>query len=184
MAVQARFDSDKKMSGLTYTWLFDEIFTAYAVEGQDANRNGKAEAGELDALLLEILGNIESISYFTRFAETSVEPQFSPAQPLSSNMVDGKLEISFTIPFREPVDLSTKPLVFAIYDDEFYIAMNHDPDKNSQILPTDMAQCKVDIQIPNPDEDLTAYANSLGKSESADFSLGDSFAEWVSISCP
>lgn len=184
MLVQAKFDVGKKMSGLTYTWLFDEIFTAYAVEGQDSNKNGQAEQEELDALLLEILGNIEEIDYFTGFDENGTVPKFAAARPLHSKMIDGRVEISFHIPFQEVIDVSTKPFRFAIYDDEFYIAMNHDLTKKDQILPPDMAHCEVDIQLPNPDEDLVAYANSLGKQDSAGYSLGESFAEWVSIACP
>ena len=67
MKVTARFNESGKVAGFRYNWLFDEFFSAYALEGQDANGNGTAEESELDALMAEILGNIASIDYFTAF---------------------------------------------------------------------------------------------------------------------
>ena len=72
MEVNAKFDFNGKVSGLTYDWTFDEFFTAYAVDGQDLNKNGVAEPNELAALLDEILGNIKVINYFTVFDKEKI----------------------------------------------------------------------------------------------------------------
>ena len=104
------------------------FFSAYAIEGQDKNKNQKAEPEELTALLVEIIGNIKDIKYFTVFDKEHVVPEFAPARPISSKMVDGKLRIEFVVPFAKPLDLRGKKLRYAIYDDEFYIAMNYDPE--------------------------------------------------------
>ena len=46
MHVKAEFDDGGLLNGLTYHWNFDEFFTAYAVEGQDKNKNGIADTKE------------------------------------------------------------------------------------------------------------------------------------------
>ena len=183
MRVTANFHIDGRLSGLTYHWTFDEFFTAYAVEGQDQNKNGKAEPNELQALLVEILGNIREIDYFTVSDPAASLPKFATPKPISAEMVDRKLDLKFNLPFTAPLDMSGKKLRFAIYDDQFYIAMNLDPDRKAVILPSEVTNCKTDIDLPDPDEDVVAFASSLGKSESSGGGLGASFAEWITISC-
>jgi len=183
MQMTAQFDGQSRMTGLTYTWTFDEFFTAYAVEGQDANKNGKAEPKELDALLKEILGNIEGIQYFTVFDKRLSVPQFAAAQPLSSTLENRQLRVRFNVPFSKPMNLQGKKARFAIYDDQFYIAMNYDPDQKAIQVDGGKSQCKSEIERPDPDEELAAFASSLGKEESSGGGLGAQFAEWVSVAC-
>ena len=183
MAVQANFNVNDQLSGLTYTWTFDEFFTAYAIEGEDANKNGKAEPEELRKLLNHILGNIKSIDYFTAFGNSGAQPELATARPLESVMKGRQLQISFQLPFKKPLTLGKQSLKFAIYDDEFYIAMNHDEKSLERIIPASMEGCSADLSFPDPDDELVAFASSLGKEESSGGGLGASFAEWMSISC-
>lgn len=184
MRIVAQFDQAGRAVGLLYNWTFDPFFTAYAVEGQDANKNGQAEQAELDALLREILGNIASIDYFTKFAEAGVKPKFKPALPLAAEMDDqNQLVITFDVPFAEPVDLTKEPLRYAIYDEEFYIAMTHDPDADPVELVNAPSSCKYDLEEPSPTEDIADFAASLGRDESGGSGLGEHFAEWVTIRC-
>jgi len=183
MDMTARFDSNKHMSGMTYVWTFDEFFSAYAIEGQDKNKNQKAEPEELTALLVEIIGNIKDIKYFTVFDKEHVVPEFAPARPISSKMVDGKLRIEFVVPFAKPLDLRGKKLRYAIYDDEFYIAMNYDPENEGINITGAADRCSSGIDRPDPDEEIVAFASSLGKEQSSGGGLGAQFAEWVTLSC-
>ena len=183
MHVKAEFDKSGLLNGLTYHWNFDEFFSAYAVEGQDKNKNGKAEPEELQALLEEILGNIKSINYFTVFDEQGAEPKFGEPKPIGSEMLDRKLNIAFTLPFKTPVDLKKQKVRFAIYDDEFYIAMNFDPKGIAKTVSAKMKGCGATLETADPDEEIVTFASSLDKSESAGGGLGAYFAEWVTISC-
>ena len=98
-------------------------------------------------------------------------------------MLDRKLNIAFKLPFIETVDLSKQQLRFAVYDDEFYIAMNFDPKGLAKTIPASMPACSASMEAPTPDEELVAFASSLGKSESSGGGLGASFAEWVTLKC-
>ena len=72
---------------------------------------------------------------------------------------------------------------YAVYDPEFYIAMEHKDAGQGVILENAPKGCDWDLGAPNPSEELEEFANSLGKDESGGSDLGASFAEWVSISC-
>lgn len=183
MEVNAKFDFNGKVSGLTYDWTFDEFFTAYAVDGQDVNKNGVAEPNELAALLDEILGNIQVINYFTVFDKEKTVPKLDKAQPMESVMVDRQLRLKFFVPFQEPVALDKAPLRFSIYDDEFYIAMNFEPKANDRIVPASVGNCSAKVDLADPDEDTMAFASSLDRNQSSGGGLGAAFAEWVTIQC-
>ncbi len=183
MKVEVKFDAQGKVSGFRYSWLFDEFFSAYALEGQDANKNGESEQSELDSLMTEILGNIHRIDYFTKFDENGVVPEVDKAVPVAATLKKRKFLLTFDVPLKEAVEVNEKPLRYAIYDDEFYIAMNHDNADGSISLSNAPAGCKWDLRTPDPDEDVAAFASSLDKTESGGSDLGINFAEWVAITC-
>ena len=184
MKVTAQFDPSGQMTGMRYNWVFDEFFSAYAIEGQDLNGNGKAEQPELDALMAEILGNIKRIGYFTAFDENGVVPKIVDTQGVRATMQGRQLDLTFDLQFETPVTVTTdKPVRYAVYDDEFYIAMNHEKGIQGVSLQGAQAGCKAELTEPDPDDDLAAFAASLGKEESGGPNLGLAFAEWVAISC-
>ena len=183
MRVEAKFDKNGNLSGFQYFWQFDEFFSAYAIEGQDKNKNGKADQEELDALLIEILGNTESIGYFTAFDANHVAPDIGKATPVKAEFVKRQLEITFDVPLKKATPLKGKTLRYAIYDNEFYVAMHHDPDNVPVSLSNAPKGCSWKLDEATPDEETVAFANSLGKSDSPGTDLGAQFAEWVAISC-
>ncbi len=183
MRVEVKFNDEGKLSGFQYFWQFDEFFSAYAIEGQDKNKNGKADQEELDALIVEILGNIEPAGYFTAFDGNHLTPKLGTAEPVKVSYSNRQLELTFNVPFKNPVSLKKNTMRYAIYDSQFYIAMHHDPDDVPVFLVNPPKGCSWKLDEAAPDEDTVAYASSLGKSDSSGFDLGAQFAEWVSISC-
>lgn len=183
MRAEIEFDGKNKASAFRYHWTFDEFFSAYAIEGQDANKNGVGEPEELAKLLVEILGNIHEIDYFTAFDSNGVVPKFNQAEPIGVKMNGQRLVIEFRVPFAEPLNVSKKPLRFAIYDNEFYIAMNFDPDHQGATLKGSAKECTAAIEAADPDEEIASFASSLGKTDSPNQDLGIHFAEWVTVKC-
>ena len=183
MKVIVQFDDQKRVKGFEYTWLFDEFFSAYAIGPADSDRDGVPEQEGLDNLIVEIMGNIHPLDYFTKFDTNSLVPEIAQAKPLKASMVGRQLQLNFNVPFKQPVGLSGKSLSYSIYDDEFYIAMNHSIKPDAVVLAGAPEGCKFDLAIPDPDEDVRQFASSLGKTESGGPDLGINFAEWVTISC-
>ncbi len=183
MHVGAAFDDAGRLAGFRYHWTFDEFFSAYALEGQDANGNGTFEQDEIDALHAEILGNIKEIDYFTTFDKEHVVGTFATAVPISAGIVADQLSIVFDLALAEPLDLTGRSIRFAIYDGSFYTAMNFQVDGDAVTLTNAPKGCSTDLEIPEPEEDIMAFANSLSQSESGGDDLGRAFAETVIIKC-
>ncbi|MGE3780393.1 MAG: DUF1007 family protein [Pirellulaceae bacterium] len=56
---------DGAITGLRYTWLFDEMYSASAVEDLDKNRDGKLDRSELAELAKVNVEGIKEFEYFT-----------------------------------------------------------------------------------------------------------------------
>ncbi len=183
MNVTVQFNPAGQVTGMRYHWQFDEFFSAYALEGQDKNGNGTAEPEEMDALLKEILGNIDEIAYFTKFDAEGAVPDLGKAVPVSATLDKRQFNAVFDVPFKAALDVKKKPLRYAIYDDEFYIAMLHKEGKEAVQLASPAQGCAWDLRAADPDDDVVAFAGSLDKTQSGGSDLGKNFAEWVSVSC-
>lgn len=53
------------LTGLRYTWLFDEMYTASAIDGLDKNNDGKVDGPELDELTKINIEGLKEFEYFT-----------------------------------------------------------------------------------------------------------------------
>lgn len=183
MKIQVAFDKAGRMVGMRYNWTFDEFFSAYAVEPFDENGNREVEQNESDALLADVLKNITEIDYFTKFDENGTLPELDQAIPVSSSFENRQVTLVFDVPFKKALDVSKKPLRYAIYDEEFYIAMNHVEGDKAVTLAGTATGCSSDISGADPSEEIEAFASSLGRDESGGNQLGAAFAEWVTIKC-
>ena len=183
MRVHILVDDQNRAVGMRYDWLFDEFFSAFAVEPADTDGDGKPEPEGLDRVLSEILGNIHGIDYFTKFDQNGSVPKLTKAKPISAKMEERQFRVRFEVAFEKPVSLTKKPMNYSIYDEEFYIAMNHFPDDDA-VTVEGSKSCKIDLEAAEPDEETQSFAASLDKTDKAPNDLGLAFAEWVSVSCP
>ena len=184
MKIALQFEKGSTVTGIKYTWLFDEFFSASAVQPADKDGDGTPEPDGLYEVLGEILQNIKPINYFTKFDEEAAVPELGVAKPLAATMVKRQFKIEFLVPFEKAVDLKGQKMTYGIYDDEFYIAMHHSiKDDAVKLIGADKG-CDFELIPPDPSEELKSFASSLGKSESGGSDLGYNFAEWVVVTCP
>ncbi|QUS55326.1 DUF1007 family protein [Pseudovibrio brasiliensis] len=86
MFVQARaelvFDDDGYLTHIRHRWLFDDLYTAYAVQGLDANQNGFFEKDELAELAKINIQGLGEYGYFTFGDDSQTEIDFTePFEP-------------------------------------------------------------------------------------------------------
>ncbi|GHB38334.1 hypothetical protein GCM10007094_29670 [Pseudovibrio japonicus] len=88
MFVQARaelvFDDDGYLTHIRHRWLFDDLYTAYAVQGLDTNRNGILEESELAGLAESNIQGLKEFGYFTFGDDSQIELDFT--QPFEPSM--------------------------------------------------------------------------------------------------
>ncbi|MFD0916266.1 DUF1007 family protein [Pseudahrensia aquimaris] len=185
MKIGIVFDKAGKAAAMRYWWRFDEFFSAFALETAPTGADGQPTQAGIDAVLVEILGNIHGNAYFTRFDENAGPvPPMAKANAGDAVFENRQLTVSFTVPFKEPFALAGKKFAYAIYDKDFYIAMNHSTDADAIEMVGAPKGCEAKIDAADPSEDIASFAASLGRDESAEGDLGIHFAEWVTVSCP
>ena len=140
--------------GLRHNWIFDELYSANAVEGLDKNKDGKYDREELAELAKADIEGLHESSYFTSPALAGERIKLEAARDYWLEYNDGILSLHFTVPFARPVLAEAKGLTFTISDPDFFIAFEfakNDPITFSKGAP---GSCKSSIREQEADQSL------------------------------
>jgi len=180
ITVEVLFDEIGRVTGLRENWLFDEAYTAFAVE----ELGGSPSQQDIDALLGGIIRNLEEYAYFTKVKYNGEEVAFAPVTEASSALRGQRLDMTFLLRFEAPLDLKGSRLLYAIFDPTYYIEILHSESEDAVRLEAAPAGCTHHMIEPNPAMEAVALAAALDRTQTAGDGLGSLFAEWVEIECP
>ncbi|HEY6259055.1 MAG TPA: DUF1007 family protein [Xanthobacteraceae bacterium] len=180
------YASDGSITGVRYNWTFDDMFSAFAVQGLDAKKPGEFSREELGPLAKENVNSLKDFGYFT-FAKANgkkVELKEPIDYYLDYNIKDTVLTLHFTVPFKTP--LKTKELNLEIYDPEYFVDFSFKDVKEPITLAGAPAACK--LTVAKPQELSVQPGQQLGEAFFNQLSAGDNwgaqFANKVSVKCP
>lgn len=183
VSVTVLLDDEGRVRGLHQTWLFDDFYSAFVMEGAVTIGGGTVSQDALDALLKENMKNLAEYNYFTDIR--SGETPLDTATPVNATtrLVENRLEMAFEIPLETPVTVDAIPMVYKIYDPTYYIEMLHIDREDRITFNKPDASCSAVLREPNPDPEKLLYASSLDQSETGYDGLGGYFAEFVTVTC-
>ncbi|MEH6476880.1 MAG: DUF1007 family protein [Sneathiella sp.] len=184
VVIEILFDGAGRVTGLRQTWLFDDFYSAYAVEGMDGNGDGKPDQEKLDGILRVNMENLKESDYFMRAWQGEKILKLQPVIEMSTRMAEGRLEMTFVTTFSKPVSQPGDQFSYSIFDPTFYIEMLHSETEKPVRLVGAPEGCDYALLQPNPDPNAVAQAAMLGASERGETGLGLFFAERVSLTCP
>lgn len=167
-------------------WTFDEMYAAMAIQGLDANNDGKYDRKELAELAQVNIDGLKEFDYFT-FPKLGDTPlKLGDPKDYWLEYTDGQLSLHMTMPLDQPVLAEAEGLNFAVYDPSFFIAF--DPVKNNPVKLADApAGCLATIAVPKEDAELAqrlADAAQVDASGSVGTDLGFAVAKSIVLSCP
>lgn len=183
LQVEVVFDADGKLSGLRETWLFDEFYTAFAIEGLPRDRDGRPAQAKLDAISAENLKNLKDYSYFTRIEAAGKRIGVAKATDARTRLVDKRLEMSFVLPLAQPLAVGAAPVTYSIYDPTYYTEMLHAEAADAVRLRNAPAGCRHAVVPPAPPAETVGLARAMDRTQSAGDGLGAFFAETVELRC-
>ena len=179
---------DGAVTGLRQDWTFDDMYTAFAMTGLQAEKKGNTRAPSCSRLAKENIESLKDFGYFT-YARIDGKRRQSDALAapvrllarlrLRSHRV---VTLHFTLPFKEPI--AAKRLVIEIYDPEFFIDFGF-AEHDAVELVGAPPQCALAAEKSHDDNFFSAQ--SLNRSyipSEANIGMGEKFANKISVECP
>lgn len=138
------FDDTGRLSALTQRWLFDDMFSPYALQGLKKNKDGTYAAATLKSMAddwVQALG--EPVShYFTTVTVNGRASKYGAPRDarVAWNDKSKRLSLTFTLPMAEPLALKGRSAKVDIFDPTYFVAYGFD-EKDAVTLTNAPAQC-------------------------------------------
>ncbi|MEO1198695.1 MAG: DUF1007 family protein [Pseudomonadota bacterium] len=116
------FNDQNAMVGVRHQWTFDEFFSAYAIEGLDADGDGTYSRAELAELAEINVTSLEAFGYFTFAGPEDEVVEFGRPRDYWLDHDDGLLVLNYMLPFARPILMGAQPVFVDIYDPEYFVA--------------------------------------------------------------
>ena len=115
------FNDKGEITAVRNIWQFDDAFTAFAVQGLDANDDGELSDAEL-APLAKV--NVDSLQEYEFFTWLRIGKQSFPFVPPTEYWLEfhgGRLTLFFTLPLKAPVAV-TSQATLEVFDPDYFVA--------------------------------------------------------------
>lgn len=174
------------ITGLQESWTFDEFYTATAIEGLDANGDGKYDRDELTELAKVNIDGLKEFDYFTFAKLGEGDLKFkAPVDYWLEHTDKGILTLHFTLPLENPVLAEAPGFTFSVHDPSYFISFALAETQPVKLGAGAPAGCKITVLDPASDE--TSEADTLKEAfsgvldASGTVDLGGS--QTVAVSC-
>lgn len=157
--VQLTFDAEGEVTGVTQTWLFDEMFSSYAKQGLPTDADNRPPQADLDKIgksWIEALADPMS-HYFTRITHGNHEVPTGPAQRVRVdwNNETEQMSLRFELPLLTPLAIGDRPLIVSVADPTFYVAYSFEAPDAIELLAAP-ASCNAKYEMPKRLDTQTA----------------------------
>jgi ABC-type uncharacterized transport system substrate-binding protein len=150
-----------RVVGLRHRWTFDELYAAMAIQGLDANGDGRYEREELAELAQVNIEGLKEFAYFTQARLGPRELQLAAPTDYWLEYKDNVLSLQFTLPMAEPVLAEAPEFGFTVSDPSYFIAFDlakENPIRLSEAAP---AGCRATIGAETASAEATALVDAF-----------------------
>jgi ABC-type uncharacterized transport system substrate-binding protein len=171
---------DGSVTGVRHAWVFDDMFSTYALQGTESKTKGVYSREELAPLAQTNVESLKEFAYFTFAKADGKKEKFEEPIDYYLEYKDAVLTLHFTLPLKTPV--KPKELALEVFDPTFFVDFKF-ADKNPFKLVGAPTACQMRLQRPN---DGTASAQKLGEQNFTDpnSNYGAMFANKITVDCP
>jgi ABC-type uncharacterized transport system substrate-binding protein len=186
MTEELLYAPDGSVTGVRHAWTFDDMYSAFAIQGLDSKTQGVFTREELRPLAKVNVESLKEYAYFT-YAKVNGRTQkdafLDPVDYfLDYDQKQTVLTLHFTLPFKTPV--KAKALDIEVYDPEFFIDFGF-ADKDPVRLVGAPAACAASIEKPRDDNfPVTLRLDKAFTSSEANIGMGARFANRIAVKCP
>ncbi|BBO15300.1 DUF1007 family protein [Bradyrhizobium sp. TM102] len=175
------YAADGSITGVRHAWTFDDMFSAYAVQGLESKTKGAYTREELGPLAQTNVESLKEYAYFTFARADGKNERFQEPVDYFLDYKDTVLTLHFTLPLKNPV--KSKQLVLEVFDRSFFIDFQMAKESPVKLVGAP-AGCQMKLERPS---DGTASAQKLNEQtfmngENSNF--GMMFANKITVDCP
>ena len=175
------FAADGSITGVRHAWIFDDMFSTYALQGIATRKKGVYSREELAPLAQTNMESLKEFAFFTFARVDNKKQKFADPIDYYLEYKDAALVLHFTLPFKMPI--RTKQLALEIFDPSYFVDFSLQK-KDPIHLVGAPADCTLAVQRPS---DGTAIAQKLNEDtflNGANANFGAMFANKISVDCP
>jgi ABC-type uncharacterized transport system substrate-binding protein len=175
------YSEDGTISGVRHAWTFDDMFSAYAVQGIESKTKGAYTREELGPLAQTNVESLKEYAYFTFARADGKKERFQEPIDYFLDYKDTVLTLHFTLPLKNPV--KPRQLMLEVFDRSFFIDFQMAKDNPVKLVGAP-GGCQMKLERPS---DGTASAQKLNEQtfmngENSNF--GMMFANKITVDCP
>jgi ABC-type uncharacterized transport system substrate-binding protein len=177
------YRNDGAILGIRHDWTFDDMFSAFALQGMPHKKKGVFTREELAPLAEVNVTSLKEYGYFTRARADNRKLVILDPVDYWLEYKDSALTLHFTLPLQKPAII--KDLMFEIYDPTWFVDFTY-ADKDPVALLGASPKCHVNVERPSGFN--VAQGQQLGEdffnSLTASSKFGAQFANKVFVQCP
>jgi len=173
-------DDAGRATAIEQEWTFDELYSAALIEGVSEGRAFKPEM--LAKYAGEVIDNLGPYGYFMKLRADGQLQRFGKPTRYQGELRGERFALSFTAPLAQPVDPVAQALEFAVYDPTYFIQMMHVDSDPPGVRGGEVA-CRAAVHAPDPTPAALARAFAMDWQAEPDDSLGELFAQKVTLQC-
>jgi ABC-type uncharacterized transport system substrate-binding protein len=179
------YGPDGSITGVRHAWTFDDMYSAFAVQGLESKKKGEFTTEELKPLAQVNVESLKEYDFFTYAKANGKNVAF--AEPvdysLEFNPKDTVLTLHFVLPLKAP--LKAKALDLEVFDPSYFVDFSL-VEKDPVSLEKAPAGCQ--IGLAKAAEMTKEMAQKLAEippdGKIPDNSYGAAFSNKISVKCP
>ncbi|RAI44244.1 DUF1007 family protein [Rhodoplanes roseus] len=177
------YAADGRMTGVRHAWTFDDMFSAYALQGIRHARKGAYTRQELSGLAETNMTSLMEYDFFTYAKADGKTAPFAPPVDYWLEYKDPSLTLHFTLPLKTPV--AARAMAIDIYDPSIFVDFAFAKGTPVTLVGAPPA-CRLALELPH--EPTAAEQLRLSQLDAKPLdpsdTYGQTFANKMRVTCP
>jgi ABC-type uncharacterized transport system substrate-binding protein len=176
------YAADGSMTGVRHAWTFDDMFSAYALQGMTHAKKGQYTRQELAPLAQVNVESLKEYDYFTYARADGKKVKFSDPVDYWLEYKDAALTLHFTLPLKAAA--TAKVMQIEVYDPSIFVDFEFAKDQPVSL--SGAPQCNVTYDLPHQptaaDQARLSQLDAVPLDPSSTY--GEIFANKMLVRCP
>jgi ABC-type uncharacterized transport system substrate-binding protein len=176
------YAADGTMTGVRHAWTFDDMFSAYALQGISHAKKGQYTREELAPLAQVNVESLKEYGYFTFARADGKKVKFSDPVDYWLDYKNAALTLHFTLPLKAAA--TAKVMQIEVYDPSIFVDFEFAKDQPVSL--SGAPQCNVTYDLPH--QPTPAEQARLSQLDAVPLdpssTYGEVFANKMLVRCP